>query len=197
MENARKYAEEAAKSSKMRFRGFLKALKGLDNKREYLEVGAGSGILAAMIAEHNKEVNITAIELSSNMITVAKEHLKNKKYEPQVKFIKGNIEDEKLLKKIGKYDFIYSTFSMHHWNNAKKVINDLMKLLNNNGVLMIYDLKRVWWLYLIPNNNGFFQSIRASYKNREIKNLLKNIEIEKYRIENIFPFFIQNITIWK
>ena len=81
IENARRYAKEAEKSSKMRFRGFLNKLAILNIKGEYLEVGAGTGTLAAMIAKDNTKINITAIEMSSDMITVGNEYIKKKKLE--------------------------------------------------------------------------------------------------------------------
>lgn len=197
IENARKYAEESEKSSKMRFRGFLNKLNTLNVKGSYLEIGAGCGILAAIIAENNKDVNITAVEISPDMVTVANENIDKKGLNSQIQFMAANIEDESVLQKLRKYDLIYSTFSLHHWENPKKVINILRRLLNDDGVLMIYDLKRVWWLYWIPRQNGFFKSIRASYKPDEIKKTLKDIGINKYEIISIFPFFMQNITIWK
>ncbi len=197
IEKARKYAEEAAKSSNRRFRGFLKRLNSLNIIGNYLEIGAGSGILATMITRNNKDINITAVEISSDMVTVANEYLEKGKLKSQIEFMEGNICDKKLLSKLGKYDLIYSTFSLHHWDDPKKIIVDLMKLLNDNGILMIYDLKRVWWLYWIPKQNGFFKSIRASYKKHEIKEMLSSINLVKYKIENIFPFFLQNITIRK
>ncbi|MCD4819166.1 MAG: class I SAM-dependent methyltransferase [Candidatus Cloacimonetes bacterium] len=197
IENARKYAEESEKSSKMRFRGFLKKLDDLNILGNYLEIGAGSGTLAAMIAKRNKDINITAIEISSDMITVANEYIKKKSLESQIKFIEGNIEDDKLSEKLGKFDLVYSTFSLHHWENPAKGIKNLMQFVKEDGVLLIYDLKRVWWLYWIPKQNGFFKSIRAAYRPNEIKQLLEESSITKYEISNIFPYFIQNITIWK
>ena len=69
IENARQYAEMAKKSAKMMYGSFLKHVKSLDVKGgEYLEVGAGPGILAAMIAEDNPDVHITAVEISSDMV---------------------------------------------------------------------------------------------------------------------------------
>ena len=79
IENAREYAKEAEKSSKMRFRGFLNKLAILNIKGEYLEVGAGTGTLAAMIAKDNRKINITAIEMSPDMIAVGNEYIKKKK----------------------------------------------------------------------------------------------------------------------
>ena len=197
IENAREYAESAEKSSSMRFRGFLNRLKSLDIKGKYLEIGAGSGLLAAMIAGNHRDVNIAAVEISPDMITVANENIKKKGLDSQIQFVAANIEDENVLQSLGTYDLIYSTFSLHHWKNPREMIRNSLRLLNDGGVLMIYDLKRVWWLYWIPKQNGFFKSIKASYKPYEIKNIFRNIGINKYEIINIFPFFMQNITIWK
>lgn len=197
IENAREYAKEAEKSSKMRFRGFLNKLAILNIKGEYLEVGAGTGTLAAMIAKDNRKINITAIEMSPDMIAVGNEYIKKKKLESQVGFINGNIEDDKLLDKLGKFDLVYSTFSLHHWENPEKAIKNLMGYVKAEGVLVLYDLKRVWWLYWIPSQNGFFKSIRASYKPHEIKKMLSNLGVKKYEIKIVFPFFMQNVTIWK
>ena len=197
IENARKYAEESEKSSKMRFRGFLKKIDKLNFKGNYLEIGAGSGVLAAMIAKRNKDINITAIEISSDMITVANEYVKKESLEAQISLIEGNIEDNNLSEQLEKFDLVYSTFSLHHWENPEKAIKNIMKYVKEDGALLIYDLKRVWWLYWIQKDTGFFKSIRASYRPNEIKKMLENIGIKKYEISNIFPYFMQNITIWK
>ena len=197
IENAREYAESAEKSSGMRFRGFLNRLKSLDVRGKYLEIGAGSGLLAAMIAGNHKDVSITAAEISPDMITVANENIKKKGLDSQIQFIAANIEDESVLQSLGKYDLIYSTFSLHHWENPKQMIGNSMKLLNDRGVLMIYDLRRVWWLYWIPRQTGFLKSIRSSYKAHEIREALREMGVGKFEITSIFPFFMQNITIWK
>lgn len=70
-------------------------------------------------------------------------------------------------------------------------------MLNDNGLLYIHDLKRVFWLYYIKSQNGFFTSIRASYQPREIREMLSGIEINTYKIKTIFPYFMQAIVIKK
>ncbi|MBN2179946.1 MAG: class I SAM-dependent methyltransferase [Deltaproteobacteria bacterium] len=197
LENARKYAEEAEKSSKMRFRGFLKRLLESNVKGRYLEVGAGSGILATMIAENDRDLSITALDISSDMVSVAGEYIEKKGLQSQILPITGNIEDDEFIQFQDKFDFIYSTFSLHHWKNPKTVIRNLMHLLNDGGKVMIYDLKRVWWLYWIPIENGFFKSIRAAYQPDEIESILRETNVTQYKIETISPFFLQNITLWK
>jgi ubiquinone/menaquinone biosynthesis C-methylase UbiE len=197
LENAREYARDAEKSAKMRFKGFLKILNSLNIKGNYVEIGAGSGILATMIAEHNKHINITATDPSETMLTIAKEYIDKKNMSNQIELIAGDVENEEFLKKLKTYDVIYSTFSLHHWKNPEKVISNLLNILNDQGALLIYDLKRVWWLHWIPRQSGFFQSIRASYRPSEIRKMLGKIGITNYRLTNIFPFFLYNITVRK
>lgn len=197
LENAREYAKDAEKSAKMKYKGFLKIFNSLNIKGNCLEIGAGSGILATMIVENNKDIKITATDTSESMLTIAKEYIDKKNMNNQINFIEGDVEDNDFRKKLKTYDVIYSTFSLHHWKNPKKVILILLNMLNDQGALLIYDLKRVCWLYWIPKQNGFFQSIRASYKPKEISLLFEKIGITNYTLTNIFPFFLYNVTIRK
>lgn len=197
LDNAREYARNAEKSAKRRFDGFLKVLHLVNIKGNYLEVGAGSGILATMIVEKYNDVQITATDSSATMLTIAKEYIDNKSLNDRIQLMTGNIEDDEFIKKLGYYDLIYSTFSLHHWKNPTKIISKLMDLLNENGALILYDLKRVWWLYWIPKQSGFFKSIRAAYTTKEIKQMLNGIGITNYTSTTVIPFFLQNITILK
>jgi len=175
----------------------MNKLTTLDVEGRYLEIGAGTGTLATIIAKQNANIDITAIEVSTDMIIVGEEYIKENGVESQVRFVKGDIGSEGLLKSLGKFDLIYSTFSLHHWEDSKEMIENLMQYLNDDGVLLISDLKRVWWLHWVPVQNGLFKSIRAAYRPREIREMLDTIGVRKYEIENVFPFFMQNITIWR
>ena len=197
IDSAREYSEQSEKSSKMRYGGFLKEIRKLKISGKYLDVGAGSGIVAAMIAKQNRNISITALEISPIMITIGNEYIEKKGLQSQIDFIDGNIEDDELLNKLGQFDLVYSTFSLHHWKHPQKAINNLLRYVKVGGALILYDLKRVWWLYCIPKNTGFFTSIRAAYIPKELKEILNTVNIASYKIKNVFPFFLQNIIIRK
>jgi hypothetical protein len=84
---------------------------------------------------------------------------------------------------------------MHHWADAAKAIRNLYGLLNENGVIYIYDLKRVWWMYYIRSKSGFIKSIRASYRKKELEQMLKGIGINDFTISTVPPFFLMNVII--
>ena len=199
IENARQYAEMAKKSAKMMYGSFLKHVKSLDVKGgEYLEVGAGPGILAAMIAEDNPDVHITAVEISSDMVTVAREYIEERKLEDRIRFVTLDATDEELMEELGEFDLIYSTLAMHHWKDPEKVISNLLKVVGAEGVLYIHDLRRVWWLYYLPlHNSGFIDSIRAAYTPDEIKTIFRKLGINRYEIKRAFPYFMQSIIVRK
>ncbi len=187
LESAKAYAETSNKST-MRYRAFLKNLDVLSIQGKYLDVGAGTGGLAAIIGQNNPDIEITALEISADMVSVGEEYITNKGLQGQITFVKGDAIDRKVLNQLGDFDLIYSTYSLHHWEDPRKVIDNLMSNLKPNGVLYLYDLRRVWWLYWIPIRNGFFNSIRSAYVMPEVQEMLTGIRPECYEIRNEFPF---------
>ena len=189
---ARQYAEEAQKS-KMRYKTFFERLKSLDLKGRYLDVGAGSGVVAGLIAQNYPDVQLTALELSADMAAVGKDYLKDKELQDWINFVVGDAADKELVQSLGKFDLIYSTYTLHHWENPRKVIDTLITSLTDKGVLFLHDLRRVWWLYWIPSQSGFFKSIRGAYIQTEVEEILKGLNPEYYEIKNEFPFLLSVI----
>jgi SAM-dependent methyltransferase len=187
LETAKRYAENAQKST-MRYRSFLERLKSLGLEGRYLDVGAGPGVLAGIIAQNYPNVEITALELSAAMVKVGKECLASKGLQDRIKFVIGDAEDEELMPTLGQFDLIYSTYALHFWQNPRQVIDNLMANLADNGVLLIHDLRRVWWLYYFPIRSGFIKSVRGSYVRAEVEEILKGLSPECYEIKNEFPF---------
>jgi SAM-dependent methyltransferase len=195
-ETVRRYAEEAEKWT-FQYGGLLRELKSLGVQGRYLEIGAGPGVLATIIAQDNPDVQITAVELSSDMVSFAGEYVRDKGLQDRIQFVVGDATDEDLISSLGEFDLVYSTFSMHHWENPQKVICNLTRAVADGGAVLIYDLRRVWWLYWIPiRRSGFLDSIRAAYLEPEIQDMFRSLGIELYEIRKMFPF-LQLITVRK
>lgn len=195
IDDARNYAE-SAKKSMMRYKAFLANLQSLNIKGKYLEVGAGPGVLTVEIARTYPGVEITALELLPDMVRVGREYVAENKLDNRIKFVVGDVEDEKFFQSLGEFDLVYSTYSLHHWTNPDKAIINLYSAVNKSGMLYIYDLRRVWWLYWIPIKNGFFNSIRSSYLLDEIRLMLRELGTQNTEIQKESPFmqsiFVKN-----
>lgn len=195
-ENANKYLEETKNSSKARYNHLLSSLKRLNIEGEYLEVGCGPGILTKIIARQHPEVKITANDISPEMIRLAEQDL-DEELKNRVNYTVSDACKIESLKDLGQYNLIYSAFTMHHWDNVKIAIQNLFSMLKDDGLLYIHDLKRVSWLYYMKSQNGFFTSVRASYRPFEIKRMLHEIGIKNFEIKPVFPYFMQAIIIRK
>ena len=195
-ENANKYLNDAKNASKARYSSFLSSLKKMDIKGRYLEIGSGPGILTQIVATQHPDTEITANDISPEMIKLAQQDLADN-LQTRIKYKNGDACNINSINNLGKFDLIYSTFTLHHWDNAELAIKNLYSMLNDDGLLYIHDLKRVIWLYYIKSKSGFFNSIRAAYRPAEIKTMLNRIGVRNYKIKIIFPFFMQSILIRK
>jgi 2-polyprenyl-3-methyl-5-hydroxy-6-metoxy-1,4-benzoquinol methylase len=195
LEAARRFAESAEKSA-IRYQAFMERIKTLDIRGKYLDVGAGAGNLAARIAKNSPDVEITALEISADMISVGEELISKQGVQDRIHFVQGDAVDQETIQGLGEYDLIYCTYVLHHWDSPRHVIDNLMSILREGGVLYLYDLRRVWWLYWIPIRGGFFTSIRAAYVREEVKEILHGYKSGSYEIKHEFPF-MQSIIIRK
>ena len=173
---------------------FLKDMQRLKIHGRCLEVGAGPGLFSCMFAGLFTDVTITVTDVSPVMIATAKNLIQEKGLEDRTEFCICNVGDAEVLKRLGKFDFVFSIYSMHHWQNLAKSIRNLLGSVAENGMLYIGDLKRVWWLYCLPTRNRDIRQIRAAYRPHELKPVLRKLEIDHYEIRTLFPYFLMSVV---
>lgn len=192
IEEARRYAAEAEQWQFL-YRGFLRKLRSLGITGRYLEIGSGPGVMAAAIAQGSPDVHITGVDLSRDMVGIAREYVERKGLDGRITFVVGDAADANLLRSLGRFDLIYSTLSLHHWEKPEQVIRNLMSALADGGTLVIYDLRRVWWLYWIRADEGLFDSIRAAYLPDELRDVLRELGIARFEVRREFPFMLSAV----
>ncbi|UCD83368.1 MAG: class I SAM-dependent methyltransferase [Deltaproteobacteria bacterium] len=170
-------------------KGFLRLIAEKGKAGRFLEIGPGPGYQTAKVAERNPKSEIVAVELSPDMIAVAQSYMKQRGFSDRVRFVQGAVEDEELIKELGKFDLIYSSFSLHHWKNPVKGFQNLHRALNEDGVLLIYDLERHWLTYYLPIRRGIVESIRSSYTPKELSAMMAELNIQNYQVQRHFPYF--------
>ncbi len=105
------------------------------NNANILDIGFGTGVLTTRL--YDAGYTITGIDFSSNMIDVAKKKM------PNATLIKWDFS-EGLPNEIKdrSFDYIISTYAIHHLTNKEKMgfIELLITLLNENGKVLIGDI---------------------------------------------------------
>ena len=94
-----------------------------------IDLGCGSGEIALILARTG--ANVTGIDLSKNMINMAKAHDSEKKVFWEI----GDVNEYEF--KNNYYKLIISFESFHLFNNAKHLINRITRSLVNNGYFCI------------------------------------------------------------
>jgi len=162
-------------------RRLIKEVKIKDNSI-ILDAGCGTGSFLKIISK-NKTLRLHGIDISPNMLEIAKSKLKNKAELNLIPVEKINYKN--------KFDYIFSTEAFHHYSNQKKAMKNFNLALKKKGKLIIVDLSfgRIlnWIFHTIEPGNRKMTSKKDFYK-----------LFERYRFKNIQQkrlslFMIMNI----
>lgn len=120
------------------YRDVLNTIYKLVHRKEkarILDIGFGTGVLTKKLYDDGYE--IYGVDFSERMIEIAKEKM------PSSKLFQHDFSKDlpKELKDI-KFDYIISTYAMHHLEDEEKIdfINELDKYINNDGEIIIGDV---------------------------------------------------------
>lgn len=115
----------------------LAALRLVEGK--VLDVGTGPGTLVRELARSLPGLQVYGIDLSEDMIGLARAHARREQLEERVHFASGDVAD--LPYPDQSFDVVVSTISMHHWDELEQPLRELYRVLRPGGRLWIYDFR--------------------------------------------------------
>ncbi|WP_071147514.1 class I SAM-dependent methyltransferase [Bacteroides ihuae] len=94
-----------------------------------LDLGAGTGIFSQFVLEKYPQAEITLLDFSEQMLTVARERFAN------LKNVSFQIADMTLFEPQGKYDAVISSLAIHHLSDEGKqeLFRKINGILNEGG----------------------------------------------------------------
>jgi ubiquinone/menaquinone biosynthesis C-methylase UbiE len=137
----------------------------------FLDVGCGTGALLSRIGEQRKDVQLFGIDLSEEMIKVARAKLGNKA-DLRVS------DSEQLPFEDSKFDLITCTYSFHHYSNPSAVLTEMKQVLSGTGKLILVDpwiptpIRQIFNLLSPLRKEGVF------YSKREMHRLVNSVGLE-------------------
>lgn len=117
----------------------LAALRLVEGK--VLDAGTGPGTLARELARSLPGLQVYGIDLSEDMVGLARAHARREQLEEQVHFESGDVAH--LPYPDHSFDVVVSTISMHHWYELEQPLRELYRVLRPGGRLWIYDFRFV------------------------------------------------------
>lgn len=159
------------------------------NAKSVLELGCGTG---SNLLHFKKDIDLTGLDISGEMIKIAKKKL------PGCKFYQQDIRSFSLNK---KYDLILCLYdTLNHvllFSEWKKIFENVNKHLNDKG-LFIFDINTLAKLEYISAVSPFMHEFDSSYLIVNVKKIFRNtfnwnLKIFENKRFNMFKLLEQNI----
>ena len=116
------------------FTYLIKLLKKKSKRRNIslIDIGCANGELLYHLGKNFPEFNLTGIDVDKDLLNIAK-----KTCPKNIKFEQMNVL--KLKKKIKKYDIIVISGVLSIFEDAEKILNNLLKILKPKGLVYIFE----------------------------------------------------------
>ncbi|HFS67530.1 MAG TPA: bifunctional demethylmenaquinone methyltransferase/2-methoxy-6-polyprenyl-1,4-benzoquinol methylase UbiE [Flavobacteriia bacterium] len=142
-----------------------------NNPKKILDIATGTGDLAINLSKI-KDAKITGLDISSGMLSIAKEKVKKKKLDQAIKLVLG--DSEKLPFNNNHFDAVTVSYGVRNFENLDKGLQEIYRVLKPNGILVVletsqptrFPMKQLFQFYskyVIPTVGGFFSKDKKAY----------------------------------
>jgi len=177
----------------------------LKDRAKVLEIGPGPAWISIILVKENPTIYLTGLEISNDMIRVAKHNVNNEKVQNNITFVNANANNMPMFDD-NSFDAVISHDSLHHWEEPIQILNEIARVLKEKGVFCIGDGRRDIGLGakiifnlakpFISRIMSYYwkSSIMASYTPNEIKHIVDQTDLKgKYVIKaDLFDIMIHN-----
>ena len=174
-EKGLKITDDAILLSKFIKRYLNTNYKNMREKKTFLEIGAGQGVISLLLSETAIVLKIFAVEIQEEIFKILKKNVEINKLNDKIIPINKNIKSIE-----GEYDFIFSNPPYKKINSGKMPRNEAERVSKYEVLLtleeLILEIKR-----LLKNYGEFFVIV----PNDRLNDVFKNIYVNKMNILSI------------
>ena len=126
------------------------ALQGVSPAGELLELGAGSGAMAAGTAQTFPDLSLMVTDIDPAMVRAARQRLR--KY-PQISVAEADVTD--LPFDDGRFDVVAGYLMLHHVIEWRQALAEAVRVLRPGGTFVGYDLARTRaaeWIHIVDRS---------------------------------------------
>jgi len=128
-----------------------------ENTKNILDVATGTGDFAIQIYKRLKPEKIIGIDISKGMLKVGEEKVKKKQLSEIITFEEG--DSENLQFPDNHFDAVTVAFGVRNFENLKKGISEMFRVLKPNGELIVLEFSRPEKFPIKQLYNFYFKNI--------------------------------------
>jgi ubiquinone/menaquinone biosynthesis C-methylase UbiE len=175
----------------------VREVKANNPKGKVVDIGCGPGYLINAIAKALPCLHIIGVDISEEMLKVARSKSSSLDLNKRVEYRQGDIQE--LPFNDNTIDFVISTFSLHHWSDPSEALQEIYRVLEHKGQFIIFDLRRdsrrlFYWLirfvtkFIVPvpirNIGEPLGSALSSYTLAEADAILRYSPFQQWKIKS-------------
>ena len=180
-EKGLKITEDAILLSEFMKEYFSKKCKNLKEKKSFLEIGAGQGIISLLLSELDIISKIFAVEIQEEVFAALKKNIEINDLNGKIIPINKNIKNVN-----GEYDFIFSNPPYKKTSSGKMPENEMERISKYEILLTLEELileirrllKNYGEFFVVVPNSRLNDVFRCIYENR--LNVL-SVKVNKYK----------------
>ena len=143
-----------------------------NNPKKILDIATGTADLAIMAAKYTN-AEITAIDISKNMLQIGNEKIKKNKFSKRIKLQLADAEQ--LPFENNSFQAITAGFGVRNFENMDKGLSEMYRVLSKNGLILIiepskpskFPIKQIYNLYfsnILPLLGKIISKDKDAYK---------------------------------
>lgn len=105
-----------------------------------LDIATGTGDLALEIYKQLKPQNVIGLDISKNMLSLAKKKIIRKGLEERISFVHGDVEN--LQFEDCSFDLVSSSFGVRNFENLELGLSEMYRILNPGGRIMVLEFSK-------------------------------------------------------
>ncbi len=170
------------------YRHVVKGALGLGvTEGSALDLGTGPGYVSVEIARRLPRLRMVGLDLAAHMVERAERNAARAGLDGRGSWPQGDVHHLPFAD--GSFQFVMSSFSLHHWADPLSVLNEIARVLAPGGRYYIADvcrevspLQRIFAYSSIPvlsvpfgsyrGCGGYYESVRAGRSRAELRALL-------------------------
>lgn len=192
VEEAEQYAHMDHEAANESFVDFL--LEVGCSRGDLLDLGTGPGDIPLLLASKSAEANITATDLSEEMLRIARLKVAHAGKSQRIRLMTADAKQLPFADR--HFDGVFSNTILHHVSDPSAFFREAGRVLEPTGALVIRDLARPASVeevdklvdrYAADANDYqkklFYDSLRASYTVDEVRAFLDAAGLERAQVE--------------